>query len=99
MISLNGTGRNSATGVSGGIAYLYGLEGKFPSRCSMGLVGLEAIGTPLISRNFNKEVVEMTDSSLRQEIFDYSNIRVGNFVEVMPLKSVHDYWTRFKRPN
>jgi hypothetical protein len=62
----------------------------------MDLLGLETIDTPDESEEvykFNKEDVE-NGVSLEQEVLDNSNNRVGNFVKVMPLSSVHDYWTR-----
>jgi hypothetical protein len=62
----------------------------------MGLLGRETIDTPDESEEvneFNKEHVEI-GSSLEQEVLDTSNNRVGNFVKVMPLSSVHDYLTR-----
>jgi glutamate synthase domain-containing protein 3 len=31
--------------MSGGIAYIYDPDNKFPARCNMGLVGLETIDT------------------------------------------------------
>merc|ERR1712178_209333 len=46
MVCLGETGRNFAAGMSGGIAYIYDPEGKFPERCNMGLVELEEIDTP-----------------------------------------------------
>ena len=40
LVILGETGRNFAAGMSGGIAYIYDPEGKFPERCNMGLVDL-----------------------------------------------------------
>jgi glutamate synthase (NADPH/NADH) len=88
MVSLGETGRNFAAGMSGGIAYLYDPDGKFPARCNMGMVGLETIDTPDESEEvygYIKEHVEMTGSSLGQEMLDNWDNRVGNFVKVMPL--------------
>jgi glutamate synthase domain-containing protein 3 len=88
MISLGETVRNFAAGMSGGVAYLYDPDGRFPSRCNMGLVGLETIDTPDESEEvygYIKEHVEMTGSSLGQEMLDNWDNRVGSFVKVMPL--------------
>ena len=90
MVCLGETGRNFAAGMSGGIAYVYDPEGKFPARCNMGLVGLETVDTPEESAelyNYIKEHVETTDSSVGQAMLDNWDARVGNFVKVMP----HDY--------
>ena len=40
LVILGETGRNFAAGMSGGIAYIYDPERKFPERCNMGLVDL-----------------------------------------------------------
>ena len=40
-VILGSTGRNFAAGMSGGIAYVLDLDGKFPSRVNMEMVGLE----------------------------------------------------------
>ena len=90
MVCLGDTGRNFAAGMSGGIAYIYDPEGKFPARCNMGLVGLETIDTPEESEevyNYIKEHVEATGSSVGQSMLDNWDSRVGSFVKVMP----HDY--------
>jgi glutamate synthase (NADPH/NADH) len=90
MISLGETGRNFAAGMSGGVAYVYDPDGKFPARCNMGLVGLDTIDTPEESEEvyaYIKEHVEMTGSSLGQEMLDNWDGRVGKFVKVMP----HDF--------
>jgi glutamate synthase (NADPH/NADH) len=90
MVCLGETGRNFAAGMSGGVAYLYDPDGKFPARCNMGLVGLDTIDTPEESEEvygFIKEHVDMTGSALGQEMLDNWDMRVGNFVKVMP----HDF--------
>merc|ERR1711988_2054469 len=43
VVVLGETGRNFAAGMSGGIAYVYDPETKFPGRCNTGLVALETI--------------------------------------------------------
>ena len=90
MVCLGETGRNFAAGMSGGIAYVYDPEGKFPARCNMGLVGLETIDTQEESDevyNYIKEHVETTGSTVGQAMLDNWDSRVGSFVKVMP----HDY--------
>jgi glutamate synthase domain-containing protein 3 len=87
MVCLGETGRNFAAGMSGGVAYLYDPDGKFPARCNMGLVGLDTIDTPEESEEvygYIKEHVDMTRSALGQEMLDNWDIGVGNFVKVMP---------------
>lgn len=90
VVCLGDTGRNFAAGMSGGVAYVYDPDGKFPARCNMGLVGLETIDTPEESQevyNYIKEHTEITGSQLGQEMLDNWNEQAGKFVKVMP----HDY--------
>lgn len=90
VVCLGATGRNFGAGMSGGIAYVYDPDGKFPARCNMGLVGLETIDTTEESDEiygYIKEHTEITGSQVGQEMLaDWDN-RVGKFVKVMP----HDY--------
>lgn len=90
MVCLGETGRNFAAGMSGGIAYVYDPDRKFPARCNMGLVALESIDTQEESDevyNYIKEHVEVTGSTVGQEMLDNWDQRVGQFVKVFP----HDY--------
>ena len=45
VVVLGETGRNFAAGMSGGVAYVYDLEGIFERKCNLAMVGLE----PLLS--------------------------------------------------
>jgi glutamate synthase (NADH) len=90
MVCLGETGRNFAAGMSGGIAYLYDPDGKFPARCNMGLVGLETIDSQEESDelcSYIKEHVDVTGSQVGQELLNNWDQNVGKFVKVMP----HDY--------
>lgn len=90
VVCLGETGRNYAAGMSGGIAYIYDPDGKFPARCNMGLVGLETIDTEEEKREvygYIQEHVEATGSNVGQAMLDNWDTRVGQFVKVMP----HDY--------
>jgi glutamate synthase domain-containing protein 2/glutamate synthase domain-containing protein 1/glutamate synthase domain-containing protein 3 len=90
LVCLGETGRNFAAGMSGGIAYVYDPDGKFPARCNMGLVGLETIDTEAEKEevfNYIREHVEMTGSSVGQSMLENWDSVVKNFVKVMP----HDY--------
>jgi glutamate synthase (NADH) len=87
MICLGPTGRNFAAGMSGGLAYVYDPDGKFPARCNMGLVALERIDSPEESDeiyDYIKEHVETTGSSLGQEMLDNWDTRASQFVKVFP---------------
>lgn len=88
VVCMAETGRNFAAGMSGGIAYIYDPDGKFPARCNMGLVALETIDTEEEKQevyDYIKEHVEYTESSLGEDMLDNWDSRVGQFVKVFPL--------------
>jgi glutamate synthase (NADPH/NADH) len=90
LVILGETGRNFAAGMSGGIAYVFDPDNKFPQRCNMGLVGLDSVETVEENEalyNYIKEHVEMTGSTVGQAMLEDWDNNVKNFVKVMP----HDY--------
>ena len=90
LVVLGETGRNFAAGMSGGIAYIYDPDGKFPERCNMGLVGLEEIATTKENEElygYIKEHVETTGSTVGQGMLENWDTVSSNFVKVFP----HDY--------
>lgn len=90
LVVLGETGRNFAAGMSGGIAYVFDPENKFPQRCNMGLVGLETIETVEENEavyNYIKEHVETTGSTVGQSMLEDWDNTAKKFVKVMP----HDY--------
>jgi len=90
LVILGDTGRNFAAGMSGGVAYIYDPHGKFPERCNMGLVGLEAVNsTEEIDElhSYIQEHVAMTGSTVGKAMLDNWDAHVNKFVKVMP----HDY--------
>merc|ERR1711977_714065 len=87
MVCLGKTGRNFAAGMSGGIAYVYDPERKFPARCNMGLVGLEVIDADDEKEQvfgFIQEHVAATGSSLGAEMLENWDSRFKDFVKVYP---------------
>lgn len=90
MVCLGETGRNFAAGMSGGIAYIYDPDGKFPARCNMGLVGLEKIESAAEKDEvfgYIHEHVAATGSSVGQTMLENWDEYSKNFVKVFP----HDY--------
>jgi len=90
LVVLGETGRNFAAGMSGGIAYIYDPEGKFPARCNMGLVGLETVDTVGEKEDlysYIKEHVDVTGSGVGSKMLENWDETVKHFVKVMP----HDY--------
>jgi glutamate synthase domain-containing protein 3 len=87
---LGETGRNFAAGMSGGLAYIHDPAGKFPSRCNMGLVGLETIDTEAEKEEvfgYIQEHVAATGSSVGQEMLENWDEKSKEFVKVFP----HDF--------
>jgi len=90
LVVLGETGRNFGAGMSGGIAYVYDPEGKFPERCNMGLVALETIDTIEEKEKvygFIQEHVEVTGSPVGQRMLENWESEHKKFVKVFP----HDY--------
>lgn len=90
LVVLGETGRNFGAGMSGGIAYVYDPEGKFPERCNMGLVALESIDTIEEKEKvygFIQEHVEVTGSPVGQRMLENWESEYKKFVKVFP----HDY--------
>ncbi|CAM9236116.1 unnamed protein product [Phaeothamnion confervicola] len=90
MVCLGPTGRNFAAGMSGGVAYIYDPKGEFPSRCNMGMVGLESVETEAESallRGFVAEHEGHTGSPVAARLLADWEAELPNFVKVMP----HDY--------
>jgi len=90
LVCLGETGRNFAAGMSGGVAYIYDPDNKFPERCNMGLVGLENVDEVAEKEelyDYIKEHVEATGSTVGQNMLEDWDNAAKNFVKVMP----HDY--------
>merc|ERR1711988_309238 len=90
VVVLGETGRNFAAGMSGGIAYIYDPENKFPDRCNFGMVGLERvvdISEQALLGDYIREHLDKTKSSVAAALLDGWHREVHNFVKVMP----HDF--------
>mmetsp|Transcript_14199 Transcript_14199/g.20992 ORF Transcript_14199/g.20992 Transcript_14199/m.20992 type:complete len:1591 (-) Transcript_14199:142-4914(-) len=90
LVILGETGRNFGAGMSGGIAYIYDPDQKFPERCNMGLVGLEKVDTEVEKGelySYIQQHIEATGSTVGQDMLENWDATVKNFVKVMP----HDY--------
>jgi glutamate synthase domain-containing protein 2/glutamate synthase domain-containing protein 3/glutamate synthase domain-containing protein 1 len=90
VVCLGETGRNFAAGMSGGIAYVYDPENRFPARCNMELVGLESIDTNAEKEEvfgYIQEHVAATGSGVGADMLENWDSRCKDFVKVYP----HDY--------
>ena len=86
VVILGSTGRNFAAGMSGGIAYVYDVDGKFASLCNRDMVDLD----PLDEEDV-REMKEMiarhhsyTGSKVARFVLDDFENQLRNFVKVFP---------------
>jgi glutamate synthase (NADPH) large chain len=86
VVILGNTGRNFAAGMSGGIAYVYDVEGKFASLCNTEMVELDPLETEDAS-----EVREMiarhyayTASNVAKFVLGDFDNQLQHFVKVFP---------------
>ncbi len=91
VVIIGRTGQNFAAGMSGGIAYVYDIEGNFKSKCNLEMVKLKEINdhdTEIIKTlvtNHHK----YTGSKRAKEILeDFANI-IKSFIKVIPLEYEH----------
>jgi glutamate synthase (NADPH/NADH) large chain len=87
MIVLGKTGRNFAAGMSGGIAYVWDIDGNFRSRLNQELVDLD----PLIEneetnyvKSMIKKHIEYTNSSRGRAILDNWENESLRFIKIIP---------------
>ena len=97
---LGKTGRNFAAGMSGGVAYVYDVDGQFAKRCNTAMVGLGKVlpaaeqTDPLhlgqtddvILKKLVEDHHRWTGSLRAREILDHWTDQRGKFVKVMPLE-------------
>jgi glutamate synthase (NADPH/NADH) large chain len=88
VVVLGLAGRNFAAGMSGGVAYVWDVDGNFATRCNLGMVELEKIETDEESaevRNLIELHYHYTGSSVAKQILDdYENYVPDQFVKIMP---------------
>lgn len=88
VVVLGPTGRNFAAGMSGGEAFVFDEEGKFATRCNMGMVELE----PVIAaddlqtlRGMIEKHFHYTNSRKAGRVLDAWDTMLPKFVKVMPI--------------
>jgi glutamate synthase (NADPH/NADH) large chain len=86
VVILGSTGRNFAAGMSGGIAYVYDVDGKFPSLCNPDMIDLD----PLTNEDI-RELKEMisrhhmyTGSTVAKFVLEDFENQLRNFIKVFP---------------
>jgi glutamate synthase (NADPH) large chain len=65
VVVLGKTGRNFAAGMSGGIAYVYDLDGQFAKHCNMSMVALEPVMSETEQAGAEHEMVAQGKGSKR----------------------------------
>ncbi len=85
-VILGSTGRNFAAGMSGGIAYVYDVHGKFSENCNKEMVDLDPIAEE--DENVLKELIHKhylnTGSSVAKFMLEDFDNQLKNFIKVFP---------------
>jgi glutamate synthase (NADPH/NADH) large chain len=86
VIILGDTGRNFAAGMSGGIAYVYDVKGKFRENCNTEMVDLDECNLEDKNEIFTmiQKHFEYTGSTVAKFVLDDFNSQIKNFVKVFP---------------
>ncbi|MGH7259264.1 MAG: glutamate synthase subunit alpha, partial [Nitrospiraceae bacterium] len=88
VVVLGKTGRNFAAGMSGGIAFVLNEDGKFESRCNLGMVELEPVSTvedKKILRDMIEKHMRYTGSRKAKKVLDEWDAMLPKFKKVMPV--------------
>ncbi|KAL1523087.1 hypothetical protein AB1Y20_018047 [Prymnesium parvum] len=88
VVCLGETGINFGAGMSGGIAYIYDPEKKFPGRCNMEMVALEAVDTTeeaATLRSYIEAHHKKTNSAVAAKVLASFDTSLTDFVKVMPM--------------
>lgn len=92
VVVLGKTGRNFAAGMSGGIAYVLNVDGKFQSRCNLELVDLDKVEEEediMTLRMMIQQHQRYTNSSFARDVLvDFENF-LPKFVKVFPKEYKH----------
>ena len=86
VVILGATGRNFAAGMSGGVAYVYDVDGTFTENLNAEMVDLDEMDDEDIDylREMITAHVDATDSAVGQRILADWDHQLKNFVKVMP---------------
>ncbi|MDT7044199.1 glutamate synthase large subunit [Candidatus Nitronereus thalassa] len=88
VVVLGKTGRNFAAGMSGGEAFILNEDGKFETRCNLGMVELEKVANPediTTLKTLIESHASYTGSRKATMILDSWPSMASKFVKVMPL--------------
>lgn len=85
-VILGSTGRNFAAGMSGGIAYVYDVNGQFPKNCNPEMVDLDPLDQS-DADTLHKLITQharYTNSSVARFVLDDFETQLKNFIKVFP---------------
>ncbi|MBS1921591.1 MAG: glutamate synthase large subunit [Bacteroidetes bacterium] len=86
VVVLGDTGRNFAAGMSGGVAYIYDVNGKFTHNCNKDMVDLDPLDEEDVSllHKMIAEHYQYTESSIAKFILTDLENQLRNFIKVFP---------------
>ena len=86
VVILGDTGRNFAAGMSGGIAYIYDIKGKFADNCNKEMVDLDTCDLNDKNELFSmiRKHFEYTGSTVAKFILEDLDNQLQHFVKVFP---------------
>lgn len=88
-VVLGKTGRNFAAGMSGGVAYVYDVDGDFDYFCNMQMVELSLLEDSYDNKEVRQLIInhyEYTKSPLAKFILDNWAVESLKFIKVMPIE-------------
>ena len=103
VIVLGSTGVNFGAGMSGGIAYIYDIDGDFETKCNMEMIELEKLSDH--GKEELKDIIiehkTRTDSERAEEILKDWEINSNKFIKVIPsdYKRMMSYIEKAKATN
>jgi glutamate synthase (NADPH) large chain len=85
-IILGQTGRNFAAGMSGGVAYVWDLNGDFRSKVNGEMVAIENLNTEDLNilRMYVENHLEKTQSDVARQILEHWESLSAQFLKVLP---------------
>jgi len=86
IVILGETGRNFAAGMSGGIAYVYDVRGRFPIHCNKEMVELDPVEAEDIAelKDMIQQHYAYTGSTVAKFVLDDFDNQLQHFVKVFP---------------
>jgi len=88
VIVLGKTGRNFGAGMSGGIAYVWDVDGGFKDKCNLSMVQLEKVDADdeVVLNDLIRRHQVYTKSNIAKKVMDNFHMELKKFVKVMPLE-------------